>query len=243
MYLESYEFVRNQRIDCLLEGAWFPVTGQTGNVLVGKKQTTKAWRFYRLAANRKALHYCQVPERTTTVAAGITDLPEKSEFLGCLARSFVQSLTACCTVEINAITDVLPGPALAPAGKSRSRRHEAADSGYKNGDAKQTDAETTLTLTLMGTDGPLAELTAPSRSAYAEWIDGLSLLRPEGNICTRETADYVEALTEIGVKVRLLDIAAQGVTLPDVAPPPVEQWPSTTDFYYAAADLPKVLPG
>jgi len=34
LYKESYEFVKQQRIDCLMQGAWFPITAR-GNTLAG----------------------------------------------------------------------------------------------------------------------------------------------------------------------------------------------------------------
>ncbi|KAK4051977.1 hypothetical protein OIO90_004507 [Microbotryomycetes sp. JL221] len=214
LYLESYEFVRNQRIQCILDGAWFPVTAQVTKLLSGKRQTTtKAWRFYRLAPNRQYLHYCEVPDRVD-IRPGLADLPDK--------------------IELESVTDILPGPSTANAAKptQRLRRHESVTSHNSTvksaAQAATTASNQTLTFTLLGSDGPLAEFTAPSSHVYAEWIDGLSLLRTDGNICTKETADFVAALTDMGVKTRLLELQAftGKIELPDhVETPP---WPQST---------------
>lgn len=78
LYLESYEFVRSQRISCLQEGAWFRVPAPAGFGSKREKQQVKLWRFYRLAANRKLLHYVEKAERGP-IRPGLDDLPERSE--------------------------------------------------------------------------------------------------------------------------------------------------------------------
>ncbi|KAK4050272.1 hypothetical protein OIV83_003593 [Microbotryomycetes sp. JL201] len=219
LYLESYEFVRNQRIQCLMEGAWFPVVAQSSKLLTTKRQTiTKGWRFYRLSADKQYLHYCEVGERIE-IRPGFDDLPEK--------------------LDLETASDIIPGPASSFAnGKTnRLRRHDSVTShnstvkSFTNATHSSASNES-LTFTILGTDGPIVELTAPSRSVYAEWIDGLSLLRTDGNICTKETADYVAALTDLGLKVRLLELVTvlKGKDLPDhVDVPPL---PASRDFYY-----------
>lgn len=94
LYADSFEFVRAQRIMCLHEGAWFKVpsagAGQgNGN---GRKvgQAAKGWRFYRLAANRKTLHYLEAAERGA-VRGGLDDLPNKGK-LSCFAACHMVGL-------------------------------------------------------------------------------------------------------------------------------------------------------
>ncbi len=78
----------------------------------------------------------------------------------------------------------------------------------------------------------MAELVAPDQGTYAEWLDGLALLRPEGNISTRETTELISTLTEVGMKVNLLDLTGMKVDIPaegvQVGPPP-----ASTDFFFA----------
>ncbi len=102
IYRESYEFVRQQRIRCLLEGAWFrnvatsnpPALANGGkqhrkststvetaapaarSAANGASVKTKPWRFYRLAPNKKFLYYCDSSERFA-IRGGLDDLPER----------------------------------------------------------------------------------------------------------------------------------------------------------------------
>lgn len=83
----------------------------------------------------------------------------------------------------------------------------------------------------MSNDGVIAELVAPDQATYAEWVDGLSLLRPDGNISTKETAGFVHVLTEIGVKIKLLDLTGEKVDISSGMM--VGDVPSSTSFYYS----------
>jgi len=54
-------------------------------------------------------------------------------------------------------------------------------------------------------EGSLVDLIAPDESRWADWTDGLSMLRRDGGHAhSNETAGYVQALTEIGLKIKLL---------------------------------------
>jgi hypothetical protein len=52
-----------------------------------------------------------------------------------------------------------------------------------------------------------------SEAHSTEWVDGLSLLRPEGYVSTPETSDIIHALTDIQVKVKLLDLRSVFLSL------------------------------
>src|SRR5204862_7280793 len=86
LYTESYEFVKNQRIKCLLMGDWFQITSTTSVPLnsttnLGRRtMTNKKWRFYRLSPNTKFLHYSDFLEKTF-IRDGVEDLPERSKSL------------------------------------------------------------------------------------------------------------------------------------------------------------------
>jgi len=54
-------------------------------------------------------------------------------------------------------------------------------------------------------DGSLADQIAPDQSRWADWTDGLNMLRRDGgHVASQETAGFVQALTEIGLKIKLL---------------------------------------
>jgi engulfment and cell motility protein 1 len=58
---------------------------------------------------------------------------------------------------------------------------------------------------LTATEGSLADQIAPDQSRWADWTDGLNMLRRDsGHVTSDETAGYIKALTEIGLKIKLL---------------------------------------
>ena len=81
---EALQFVKEQRIRCLLHGAWFPMgmdlgtsTGPIANKTV-TRSVPSAWRFVRLSHNRRYLHYADFDERTATEPR-LDALQEKSK--------------------------------------------------------------------------------------------------------------------------------------------------------------------
>jgi len=62
-----------------------------------------------------------------------------------------------------------------------------------------------LSFSLITPEGSLADAIAPDISRWADWTDGLNLLRRDsGHVASKETADFIQALTEIGLKIKLL---------------------------------------
>ncbi|KAK4706042.1 hypothetical protein P7C70_g158, partial [Phenoliferia sp. Uapishka_3] len=217
LYRESYDFVRSQRIACLHEGAWFrspsiaATSGRKNSVAQGQG---KGWRFYRLAANRKVLHFVECGERMP-IRGGLDDLPER--------------------IDLSTVTEIVSngGPTLS---KGHSRGFSNASSTRSptfrsSSTLKSPVPSSPLSFSIHSNDGLIAELIAPNQSTYSEWIDGLALLKPDGSISTKETADFVHALTEIGVKIKLLDLSGERVEVPSgLVVPPV---PRSTNFYYS----------
>ncbi|GAA5923740.1 hypothetical protein JCM1841_002029 [Sporobolomyces salmonicolor] len=219
LYLESYEFVRSQRISCMHEGAWFRVPSSGG----GKKtpQQPKLWRFYRLAPNRKALHYAETTERVP-IRSGLDDLPGR--------------------IDLALVTDVVSSSASAVQRSRHLSVHRSTSSitnarlsvFSKDSSGTATSlspAPPPLSFALQSADGALAELVAPDQSTYSEWVDGLSLLRADGSIITTDTADYIQTLTDIGVKIKLLDLSGEKVEIPTNLR--VDSVPRSTDFFYS----------
>ena len=65
-------------------------------------------------------------------------------------------------------------------------------------------------------EGSLADLVAPDLSRWADWTDGLNMLRKDGgHVASTETAGFVNALTEIGLKIKLLGECHFNFSWPD----------------------------
>lgn len=99
--------------------------------------------------------------------------------------------------------------------------------------SRSPDVASKLSFSLVaGKDISLLDLDAIHAQQFAEWTDGLRVLREEGGMATNETADYVHILTELALKVRLLDITGDGIEIPQKAT--FGHAPKSTDFWFAS---------
>ncbi|KAF8825772.1 hypothetical protein HHX47_DHR6000422 [Lentinula edodes] len=206
IFKESYEFVRQQRIQCLLQGAWF-VIALPGNAPQPRdsRRPSKPWRFVRLDNSTKYLHYVDSAVKFP-VRSGLEDLPDRIEI-----AAVSEIATGTCAPPPNVLRDhddLPPTTPLAPSPLSFSL------------------------LSIHEEQGSLADLIAPDQSRWADWTDGLNMLRKDGgHVASKETAGFVQALTEIGLKIKLLDLSGEMVEIPSglTAGPP----PPNTDFFFS----------
>ncbi|KAG8220969.1 ELMO/CED-12 family-domain-containing protein [Butyriboletus roseoflavus] len=197
---ESAEFVRQQRVQCLLQGAWF-INGVSPAHTGTLKRPNAPWRFIRLDNGYKYLHYVDSPAKFE-VRSGLEDLPDR--------------------IEIAAISQIATGTCTPPS----SAVHNHVDL-----PTSPTPSPLSFSL-LTANEGSLADEIATDQSAWADWTDGLNMLRRDsGHVTSDETAGYIKALTEIGLKIKLLDLTGEKVDIPSglVAGPP----PSNTDFFFS----------
>ncbi|KAI0630864.1 ELMO/CED-12 family-domain-containing protein [Trametes polyzona] len=207
LYKESYEFVRQQRIHCLLEGAWFmngiPLATTAPRDTL--RRPTRPWRFLRLDAGLKYLHYVDSAVKFP-VRKGLEDLPER--------------------IEIAMISEVATGT-CAPF------PHIQRDQADIPLGAGSPLLASNLSFSLLSTSGgSLADQIAPDQARWADWTDGLNMLRRDGgHVASQETELFVQALTEIGLKIKLLDLSGERVEIPSglVAGPP----PMNSDFFFS----------
>ncbi|KAI0306061.1 ELMO/CED-12 family-domain-containing protein [Multifurca ochricompacta] len=196
LYKESKEFVRQQRIHCLLEGAWFlnavPVTAPAS------RRPARPWRFMRLDNSLKHLHYVDSQSKFP-VRSGLEDLPERIDL-----ALIIEIATANCALPSDGGGGSGPPPLVASP----------------------------LSFSLLTSEGSLADAIAPDVSRWADWTDGLNMLRRDsGHVSSKETADFIQALTEIGLRIKLLDLSGDKVEIPSglTAGPP----PANSDFFFS----------
>ncbi|KAI0032657.1 ELMO/CED-12 family-domain-containing protein [Vararia minispora EC-137] len=189
---EAKEFVLQQRIHCLMQGAWFmnaiPITAPA------PRRPARPWRFLRLDKGMKYLHYVDSAVKFP-VRDGLEDLPER--------------------IELSLVSEIATKNCAPPP---RADEH--------------TLVASALSFSLMTNEGSLADLIAPDGSRWADWTDGLNMLRRDsGHVASQETADFIQALTDIGLKIKLLDLSGDKVEIPSglsAGAPPVN-----SDFYFS----------
>jgi len=157
----------------------------------------------RLENGTKYLHYVDSAVKFP-VRKGSEDLPERIDL-----SLVTEVATGTCVPYPNALRDVdMPAAPSSPLASPLSFS----------------------LLTAAGTS--LADQIAPDQSRWADWTDGLNMLRKDaGHVATRETETFVQALTEIGLKIKLLDLSGERVDIPSglVAGPP----PNNCDFFFS----------
>ncbi|KAF8906223.1 ELMO/CED-12 family-domain-containing protein [Gymnopilus junonius] len=203
LYKESFEFVKQQRIQCLLQGAWFVNALPQSSPREPVRRPSRPWRFMRLDSGLKYLHYVDSAVKFP-VRQGLEDLPER--------------------IDVSLISEIATGTCAPPPNVLRDQS-----------DLPPTSAlvPSPLSFSLLSAhEGSLADLIAPDQSRWADWTDGLNMLRRDGgHVASKETAGFVQALTEIGLKIKLLDLSGEMVEIPSglVAGPP----PMNNDFFFS----------
>ncbi|KAI1047973.1 hypothetical protein LB506_002659 [Fusarium annulatum] len=187
---EALQFVKEQRIRCLLQGSWFskPAPKRDNGAVKHRLFTPTPWRYAKLSHNRRYLHYADFEERTVT-APGLDSLGEK--------------------VDLSTISSVVSNVS-APNEDTRSTMSDLM--------GKDATPKTTTKITVYsfvnateaarGTDNkeqPIFTLWPLSHSLASEWLDGLLMLLNQAPI-TAETNKLVNLVSEYGLKIRLLNV-------------------------------------
>jgi engulfment/cell motility protein 1 len=127
-------------------------------------------------ASKKYLHYVDSAVKFP-VRSGLEDLPER--------------------IEISLVSEIATGTCAPPPNVLRDQNDIPPPS-------SPTISPLSFSL-LSAHEGSLADLIAPDQSRWADWTDGLNMLRRDGgHVASKETAGFVQALTDIGLKIKLL---------------------------------------
>lgn len=242
LYRESFDFVRSQRISCLHAGAWFacPASSSLSSSQRGRGGTLQLsapkYRFYRLSANQRYLHYLETSERKA-LRPGVDDLPERSRSIRSILTLRMKTVLIVLRVDLSTVTEVVAGAQAGGRGKigptsPQMTNGSILSSGPRSPTMTAAPSTSTLSILLLRQDTTAAELIAPDATLFSEWLDGLNLLMPDGYISTRDTADYVQILTDIGIKIKLLDLSGERLEIPSALPVPIVP-PAHVPFHYA----------
>lgn len=157
----------------------------------------------RLDGGMKFLHYVDSTAKFP-VRNGLEDLPER--------------------IDVAMISEIATGTCAPPPALTRDQSDLPPSPGQ---------IPSPLSFSLLSThEGSLADQIAPDQSRWADWTDGLNMLRRDGgHVASKETAGFVQALTEIGLKIKLLDLSGEMVEIPSglVPGPP----PMNNDFFFS----------
>jgi hypothetical protein len=214
---EALQFVKEQRIRCLLQGCWFtkpmPHTRQESYT---KRRLYQPWRYAKLSHNRRYLHYADFPEKLP-YEPGLDALTEKID-LGTIS-SVVSN------VSTNPEADAAESEAdQSPNSSTPTLRHNGAaitkpttkitiysfSDDMANSSITPVSPDTTINIppgagSTEPKEQPVLTLYPLNHSLASEWLDGLLMLLSQAPI-TAETNKLVTLVSEYGLKIRLLNV-------------------------------------
>ncbi|KAJ4163226.1 hypothetical protein LMH87_004968 [Akanthomyces muscarius] len=213
---EALQFVKEQRVRCLLQGSWSmhpsaPSGADHGGNKTGDSSSKEQqWRFAKLSHNRRYLHYADF-DKQTPQDPGLNSLTEKIDLN--TISSVVSNVSANNDQASQSSSSTLQSPqAPVPPAAAASRKTltttkitiysyvHAADA-VRGGDSSEY---------------PILELWPVNHSLASEWLDGLLMLLNQTPI-TAETSKLVNLVSDYGLKIRLLNVRMDGAL---EGPPP-----------------------
>ena len=189
---DAMQFVKEQRVRCLLEGSWFPGNSQ---------EIDGPWRFVRLSSNRRYIHYGDFNDRRIDNPS-IDELSERID-LGTVT-SVVSNVTARekeKSTDHSESTTTLKDPNAVEAPKTNTKitvyGQIVADS--RSQSSKGGERADVAILVLYPTTPALA----------SEWLDGMLMLLNQAPI-TADTTKIVDFINDYSMRLRLLNVNLNG---------------------------------
>ncbi|OCL11740.1 hypothetical protein AOQ84DRAFT_313372 [Glonium stellatum] len=201
---EALQFVKEQRIRCLLQGAWFPhamnYAADAGPITSKSLNRTvpSSWRYVRLSHNRRYLHYADFDTKTDQEPR-LDALREKIDLS--IVSSVVSNVSASApsTSSSDSTLKTLPASTSTkitihgylPAGQAAAHsRSDSSSSGQK--------------------ELVMLQLHPQTHTLASEWLDGLLMLLNQQPI-TADTNKLVNLIGGYGLKIRLLNVRFEDV--------------------------------
>ncbi|KAL4947432.1 ELMO/CED-12 family-domain-containing protein [Aspergillus filifer] len=215
---EALQFVKEQRIRCLLQGAWFLNDGEPK---IDGKSAASRWRYAQLSHNRRFLHF------------GDFESMEKHPDLDVLPGKIDLSVVSSVVSNVSASPD--NSSSTEKSSPQRVSSTKITIHGYvntnvvssdtpKNGHSRSASRATQREATLL-------TLRPESPSVASEWLDGLLMLLNQQPI-TAETSKLIKLISNYGLKIRLLNVRFDDAVFANEAPAVPSREGLTDDYYY-----------
>lgn len=186
---EALQFVKEQRIRSLLQGAWFPPDMSQKDA--GSNNQTSSWQYVKLSRNRRYIHHAKFHSRLSHEPT-LEELNEKID-LGII--SSVVSNVSATQDDSTSISSSSTLKTLPHTPKQNSTTRITVNTSDRKD--QSSDEE--------GTEWAILTLLPSSHSLASEWLDGLLMLLNQAPI-TAETNKLVGLVGEYGLKIRLLNV-------------------------------------
>ncbi|PGH11810.1 hypothetical protein AJ80_06968 [Polytolypa hystricis UAMH7299] len=227
---EALQFVKEQRIRCLLQGAWFPTdSGNKAENGLADKQGLKrinstVYRYVQLSHNRRFLHYADF-ETMHQPTPDLDTLPNKIDLN--IVSSVVSNVSASSDDSSSSTIKTLPhhssstkitihGYLSSPSRPSTAPRPPD----HQRSGSKHSQKEAILLI-----------LHPQSHSIASEWLDGLLMLLNQQPI-TAETNKLINLVSNYGLKIRLLNVRFDDAAFVGDPPEIPNREGLDEDYYY-----------
>ncbi|KAJ5715689.1 uncharacterized protein N7483_012870 [Penicillium malachiteum] len=220
LHHEALQFVKEQRIRCLLQGAWFSLesTSKDGT------RTKSSCQYVQLSHNRRYLHFGEF-DNIGNGAPELDALPEKidlstvSSVVSNISTNPDNSSSATVkTTPRSASTKItIHGYAPPSTGTSKGPSH-----GHGHGRTGSCSTQKEIVL---------LTLRPATHSIASEWLDGLLMILNQQPI-TSETNKLIDLVGNYGLKIRLLNVRFDDAAFAGEVPPVPVRDGLDEDYYY-----------
>jgi engulfment and cell motility protein 1 len=223
---EALQFVKEQRIRCLLAGSWFPTSldynkdseYQSGGPVRASDlhpNIPSNYRFIKLSHNRRYLHYADFDEMASHTPE-LDELPDKIDL------SIVSSVVSNVSGPTDNTRDSTASDAtLKELTQDRMRTTKITIHGYlpsastpdpngrdmpsRIGHSRNASQRSNRPHSSQRKESVLLTLQPQSHTVASEWLDGLLMLLNQQPI-TAETNKLINMVSGFGLKIRLLNV-------------------------------------
>ncbi|KAL8768727.1 MAG: hypothetical protein Q9209_005145 [Squamulea sp. 1 TL-2023] len=223
---EALQFMKEQRIRCLLQGAWFPNSQgsrrELGQVTQHEVNPSRSFRYVKLSHNRRYLHYADFDVKGDQ-DPDLDSLNEKLD-LG-LVSSVASNISTTTPTSTRSSTSTLKN--LPQSSTTKITIHGYLASSSRGGSSNhhtnhdRHPSKSTSNSRVQKEEIALLILYPSTHSVASEWLDGLLMLLGQQPI-TSETKKLTNLVAEYGLKIRLLNVrldepgpeAGEGIEVP-----------------------------
>lgn len=234
---EALQFVKEQRIRCLLAGAWFPnhkAPNPDTNPITKqdlKLSPTTTHRYAKLSHNRRYLHYSDFPSHLPSDPS-LDNLTEKVDLTS--VSSVTSNVSA--PSDANSSSTTLKTTSHPPS-TTKITIHGYLPSTSRPNTPKthnRTPSKSTFNTHVSNTNRKevtLLTLHPANHSLASEWLDGLLMLLNQQPI-TAETNKLIGMVQDYGLKIRLLNVRFDDLAFAGEAPEIPSKEGLDEEYYY-----------
>lgn len=256
---EAFQFVKEQRIRCLLQGAWFrnEAEGKQDGSSAGDGSGTQmkaaagasSYKFVKLSHNRRFLHFGDfdriapespdldaLPERidlftVSSVVSNVSASPDDSSSSLTVKNSNKnhQNQSASTKITIYGYAPSHTAASTVPSASTTTHHHHQRSQHSVGGGAPTRSASKSISGKEM--EIILLLLRPHSHSIASEWLDGLLMLLNQQPI-TSETNKLIDLISNYGLKIRLFNVRFDDAAFAGDAPKVPSRKGLDEDYYY-----------